>query len=77
MQIAREGTLTVFVKGRIRNRDIFGDEWRLEIDRYWHSGSSYRATSAFAGKWVLVGSGSRDTHRQAEQSCNAPPRMHV
>jgi hypothetical protein len=52
-----EDGYTLFADGRIWYRDIFGDEWLLEIDRYW---------DAQSGMWGPVGSGRYDTHRKIE-----------
>jgi hypothetical protein len=56
---ARAGQVgyTLFAEGTIWYRDIFGDEWMLEIDRYW---------DLDAGMWGPVGSGRYDTHRKVE-----------
>jgi hypothetical protein len=52
------GKLTLFVEGSLWYRDIFGDEWILEIDRYW---------DAPVQSWGPVGSGQGDTHRKVER----------
>lgn len=52
---------TLFAEGGILYRDIFGDEWMLEIDRYWDWDS---------GMWGPVGSGRNDTHRKVEKKAN-------
>jgi hypothetical protein len=77
IQLIREGKLTIFVNGRIRYRDIFGDEWVQDIDRYWDSGSSQGLTKIFEGKWVSVGDGSRDTHHKVEPSRKEQQEEHV
>jgi hypothetical protein len=56
---ARQGKLGIFVNGRIWYRDIFGDEWILEIDRYW---------DAETRRWGPVGSGRHDTHYKVDTS---------
>jgi hypothetical protein len=50
-----EDGYTLFADGRIWYRDIFGDEWDLEIDRYW---------DVAVQSWGPVGSGGGDTHRR-------------
>jgi hypothetical protein len=45
-----------YADGRIYYRDIFGDEWVLEIDRY---------RDTVAKMWALYSSGRGDTHRKA------------
>jgi hypothetical protein len=59
--IARTGKdgYTLFVDGRIWYRDIFGDEWVLDIDRYW---------DAAVQSWGPVGVGRYDTHRKVDTS---------
>lgn len=57
--LARAGKMTLFINGRIWYRDIFQDEWMLEIDRYWDSE---------VGSWGPVGSGRNDTHRKVDTS---------
>jgi hypothetical protein len=52
-----ENGYTLFADGRIWYRDIFGDEWMLEIDRYWDTQ---------VGMWGPVGSGRYDTHRKVD-----------
>jgi hypothetical protein len=52
-----EDGYTLFADGRIWYRDIFGDEWMLEIDRYWNSE---------VGIWAPFGSGRHDTHRKVD-----------
>jgi hypothetical protein len=54
-----ENKATVFVNGRIWYTDIFGDEWMLEIDRYW---------DAMVESWGPVGSGRYDGHRKVDTS---------
>jgi hypothetical protein len=65
---ARDNKLTLFVNGRIWYRDIFGDEWMLEIDRYWKPWSSFGIKDATGGEWYPVGSGRHDTHRKIDTS---------
>jgi hypothetical protein len=65
VQLAEESKLTVFLNGQVRYRDIFGDEWILEIDRYWKSWVSFGDEDTFGGNWYPVGSGRHDTHRKA------------
>ena len=57
--VARTGKdgYTLFADGRIWYRDIFGDEWVLDIDRYW---------DAAVESWGPVGSGRYDTHRKVD-----------
>jgi len=68
VQLAEESKLTVFLNGRVRYRDIFGDEWVLEIDRYWKSWASFGDEDTFGGNWYPVGSGRHDTHRKVDTS---------
>jgi hypothetical protein len=71
---AKESKLTVFLNGRIWYRDIFGDEWVLEIDRYWVPWSSYGDKTATGGMWAPVGSGRYDTHRQVKTNQQEYPK---
>ena len=50
---------TLFVDGQIWYRDIFGEEWVLQIDRYW---------DALVQSWEPVGSGSEDVHKKVDTS---------
>lgn len=68
VQLAEESKLTVFLNGRVRYRDLFGDEWVLEIDRYWKSWASFGDEDIFGGNWYPVGSGRHDTHRKVDTS---------
>ncbi|QHN02745.1 tetratricopeptide repeat protein [Granulicella sp. WH15] len=53
-----EDGYTLYADGQIYYRDIFGDEWVLEIDRYWDT---------MAKMWGPYGSGRHDRHRKASQ----------
>ena len=64
--LAKEGKLAVFLNGSILYRDIFGDEWMLEIDRYWKPWSSFGDKDGIGGEWYPVGSGCHDTHRKVD-----------
>jgi hypothetical protein len=59
---------TVFVDGHIMYRDIFGDEWILEIDRCWVPNSRHYGDGATGGRWVPFSSGIHDIHRKIEPS---------
>jgi hypothetical protein len=72
-KLASQRKLTLFVNGRIWYRDIFRDEWMLEIDRYWHPWSSYGDENATGGMWSPVGSGRHDTHRKVDSSYRDQP----
>jgi hypothetical protein len=56
---AKANGLILHVNGRIWYRDIFEEEWMLEIDRYWDSQ---------VRSWGPVGSGRHDSHRKVDTS---------
>lgn len=58
--------LDVYVTGKIRYRDLFGDEWEIGIDRTWHQWSSY-GEGEIRGAWGASGNGKGDYHCKVEQ----------
>ena len=42
------------MNGRIQHRGIFEDEWILEVDRYWESGSATLQRYLSASGFLLV-----------------------
>lgn len=64
IQLAEENKLVLFIDGSIYYRDVFMDEWILQIDRYWSPWSKYQP-GAEGGIWAPVGSGRFNTHRKA------------
>jgi len=68
VNLVRERKLDVYVTGRIRYRDLFGDEWELGIDRVWQQwGGWYGGDGKIAGVWTEAGNGKGDYHRKVEQ----------
>jgi hypothetical protein len=66
VMLAKTNKLTVFLNGSILYRDIFGEQWMLEIDRYWSPWSALGDVNAKRGHWPPVGSGRYDTHRKVD-----------
>ena len=66
LELVEEHNFTVFVDGYIGYRDIFGDEWALNIDRCWVPNSRH-SKGAAGGMWVPFGSGKDDRHRKVER----------
>jgi hypothetical protein len=67
-ELVEKHNFTVFVDGHIGYRDIFGDEWRLEIDRCWVPNSRHYGEGATGGMWVPFSSGRYDTHSKVDTS---------
>jgi hypothetical protein len=72
--LVQKKNFTVFVDGAISYRDIFGDEWTLEIDRCWVPNSRHGGDGATGGMWVPFGSGIHDTHRKVEYNKQEQPQ---
>jgi hypothetical protein len=70
--IVNKHNFTVFVDGQIWYRDIFGDEWILEIDRCWVPNSRWGGEDTTGGMWAPFGSGRRDTHRKVDTKNHSP-----
>ena len=67
VELVEKHNFTVFVDGHIGYRDIFGDEWVLEIDRVWVPNSRLSGEGATGGMWVPFSSGIHDRHRKVER----------
>ena len=67
VNLVRERKLDVYVTGKIRYRDLFGDEWELGIDRVWHQWGGWDGGDGkITGVWSEAGNGKGDYHRKAE-----------
>jgi len=64
IQLARDRKLEVYVSGRIRYRDVFGDKWMLHIDRVWYQWPVRWRDGASTGVWKSVDDGRWDFHRK-------------
>ena len=71
--LVHKHNFTVFVDGDILYRDIFGDQWILEIDRVWVPNSRHAGENATGGMWAPFSSGRHDTHHEVEPYKNAQP----
>jgi hypothetical protein len=65
--LVHKHNVTVYVDGDILYRDIFGDEWILEIDRVWVPNSRHAGEGATGGMWVPFSSGRYDRHHKIER----------
>ena len=68
VNLVRERKLDVYVTGRIRYRDLFGDEWEFGIDRVWNQWGGWYdgGEGKITGVWTEAGNGKGDYHRKAE-----------
>ncbi|MGD0548817.1 MAG: hypothetical protein ABR991_13510 [Terracidiphilus sp.] len=73
VEMVEKHNFTVFVDGLIMYRDIFGDEWILEIDRVWVPNSRHAGEGATGSMWVPFSSGIHDTHRKVERKQKSQP----